>query len=99
MTPSAVPTQSSRWYGNSGEEEVESKLGFHLSPEQDMLRQTAREFARKEVAPRAAHYDVTGEFPHAEVCSLLIRMEDVFVEICFETQLYTFRLKKRGSSV
>ena len=31
--------------------------------EQEALVQTARDFTRKEIIPRAAHYDETGEFP------------------------------------
>jgi alkylation response protein AidB-like acyl-CoA dehydrogenase len=34
-----------------------------LSSEQEMIRQTARDFAQKEIAPVAAHFDETGEFP------------------------------------
>jgi acyl-CoA dehydrogenase len=38
-------------------------MDLRLSEEQEALVQTAREFTRKEVIPRAAHYDETGEFP------------------------------------
>ena len=38
-------------------------LGFTLSEEHEALRQLAREFAEKEIAPRAAEHDRTGEFP------------------------------------
>jgi alkylation response protein AidB-like acyl-CoA dehydrogenase len=34
-----------------------------LSPEHEMIRQTARDFAEREIAPVAAHFDETGEFP------------------------------------
>jgi len=34
-----------------------------LSPEHEMIRQAAREFAQKEIAPVAAGYDESGEFP------------------------------------
>ncbi len=34
-----------------------------LTPEHEMIRQTARDFAQKEIAPVAAHFDETGEFP------------------------------------
>ncbi|HSB91050.1 MAG TPA: acyl-CoA dehydrogenase family protein [Anaerolineales bacterium] len=34
-----------------------------LSPEHEMIRQTAREFAEREIAPVAAQFDETGEFP------------------------------------
>ena len=40
---------------------------FALSPEQEMIRQAAREFAQKEIAPVAAHHDETGEFPYPTV--------------------------------
>ena len=38
-------------------------LDHRFTEEQDALIQTAREFARKEIIPRAAHHDETGEFP------------------------------------
>ncbi|MGD0013596.1 MAG: acyl-CoA dehydrogenase family protein, partial [Bryobacteraceae bacterium] len=34
-----------------------------LLPEHEMIRQAAREFARNEIAPVAAHFDESGEFP------------------------------------
>src|SRR5690606_38758590 len=34
-----------------------------LSPEHDMLRQAARDFAQNEIAPIAAEHDESGEFP------------------------------------
>jgi len=34
-----------------------------LTPEHEMLRQTARDFAQKEIVPIAAEHDETGEFP------------------------------------
>ncbi|MGE0548087.1 MAG: acyl-CoA dehydrogenase family protein [Kofleriaceae bacterium] len=39
-------------------------MDFNLTPEQEALVQTAREFTRREVVPRAKHHDETGEFPH-----------------------------------
>jgi acyl-CoA dehydrogenase len=38
-------------------------MDFSLTETQDALVQTAREFARKEIIPKAAHFDETGEFP------------------------------------
>jgi acyl-CoA dehydrogenase len=38
-------------------------MDLSLTEEQEALIATAREFTRKEVIPRAAHYDETGEFP------------------------------------
>ena len=42
-------------------------LPFELSEEQAMIRDTAREVARAEFAPRAIHADETGEFPAENV--------------------------------
>jgi acyl-CoA dehydrogenase len=38
-------------------------VDFALTEEQEELRRVAREFAQKEIAPVAMHYDKTGEFP------------------------------------
>ena len=38
-------------------------LSLTLTDEHEMLRQTARDFAENEIAPVAAHFDETGEFP------------------------------------
>ncbi len=38
-------------------------MDFLLNEEHRMIRETVREFAQKEIAPVAAHYDETGEFP------------------------------------
>jgi acyl-CoA dehydrogenase len=38
-------------------------MDLSLSEEQHALAQTAREFTRKEIIPKAAHYDETGDFP------------------------------------
>jgi acyl-CoA dehydrogenase len=42
---------------------TDSCLSFGLSPEQRMLQDLARDFARGEMAPAAEHYDRTAEFP------------------------------------
>ena len=42
-------------------------IGFDLTEEQQAVRDLAREFSEKEIAPRAAHHDRTGEFP-VEIC-------------------------------
>lgn len=39
-------------------------VNFELSDEQKELQRLAREFAAKEIVPKAAHHDQTGEFPH-----------------------------------
>ncbi len=38
-------------------------MDFRITEEQTALVQTAREFTRKEIIPKAAHFDETGEFP------------------------------------
>lgn len=38
-------------------------FGFALTEEQQMIQGLAREFARKEIAPVAEHYDVSHEYP------------------------------------
>ncbi|MEI7772555.1 MAG: acyl-CoA dehydrogenase family protein, partial [Chloroflexales bacterium] len=38
-------------------------MHFDLTDEQAMIRRTVREFAEGEIAPRAHHVDVSGEFP------------------------------------
>lgn len=42
-------------------------IGFDLTPEQEAIRDLARDFAAQEIEPRAAHHDRTGEFP-VEIC-------------------------------
>jgi acyl-CoA dehydrogenase len=38
-------------------------MDFRFTEEQQALAQTARDFTRKEIIPKAAHYDESGEFP------------------------------------
>lgn len=40
-----------------------SGLAYDLSSDQRMLQELARDFARKEIIPRAEHYDRSGEWP------------------------------------
>ncbi|CAG0977792.1 partial Acyl-CoA dehydrogenase, partial [Anaerolineae bacterium] len=40
---------------------------YPLSEEHKMLRDAARDFAQKEIAPVAAEFDESGDFPHATV--------------------------------
>lgn len=39
-------------------------MHFELTEEQQFIQQTVRDFAQKEIAPRSAEIDRTGEFPH-----------------------------------
>jgi alkylation response protein AidB-like acyl-CoA dehydrogenase len=43
---------------------------FPLSDEHEMIRQTARDFAQKEIAPIAADFDESGEFPYATIMKM-----------------------------
>jgi acyl-CoA dehydrogenase len=47
-----------------------SGLQLELSADQAMLRDLARDFTRKEIIPRAEHYDRTGEWPWAGLINL-----------------------------
>lgn len=38
-------------------------MDFALTEEQELIRDAAREFAQKEIAPIAAEFDISGEFP------------------------------------
>ena len=40
---------------------------YPLSAEHKMIRDAARDFAQKEIAPIAAEFDESGEFPHATI--------------------------------
>ena len=40
---------------------------FSLTQEHEMIRQAARDFAQKEIAPIAAEFDESGEFPHQTI--------------------------------
>lgn len=42
-------------------------MDFHLTPEQEMLRKSVRDFAEKEIRPVAATFDRSGEFPSATI--------------------------------
>ena len=42
-------------------------MDLQLTEEHKMIRDMAREFAQKEIAPVAAHFDETGEFPYETV--------------------------------
>jgi acyl-CoA dehydrogenase len=50
--------------GNPGGRQV---IDFSLSEEQQQLRALAHEFAEKDIVPKAAHHDQTGEFPR-DIC-------------------------------
>jgi len=45
-------------------------MDFDLSDEQRAVRDLCRDFAQNEVAPRAAHYDETAEFPYDLVAGM-----------------------------
>ncbi len=41
-----------------------------LTPEHEMIRQAARKFAQEKIAPIAAHFDETGEFPYDTIMEM-----------------------------
>jgi len=43
---------------------------FPFTEEHEMIRQTAREFAQKEIAPIAAEFDESGEFPYDTIMKM-----------------------------
>lgn len=43
---------------------------FPFTDEHEMIRQAARDFARKEIAPIAAEFDETGEFPYKTIMKM-----------------------------
>src|SRR2546427_4218562 len=45
-------------------------MDFELDSEHEMIRQTVRDFAEKEVRPVAAHVDKTGGVPQATVAKM-----------------------------
>ena len=45
-------------------------VDFRLAEEQEALRKTVEDFARKVVAPRAEHHDETGEFPYEVIAQM-----------------------------
>ncbi len=45
-------------------------MDFELNDEQRHIRDAVRDFARGEIAPRAAHYDETGDFPYELVAGM-----------------------------
>jgi butyryl-CoA dehydrogenase len=45
-------------------------MDFDLTDEQRAVRDVCRDFARNEVAPKAAHYDETSEFPYELVAGM-----------------------------
>lgn len=46
------------------ETNAETGISLQLTAEHEELRRAVRDFARKEIAPVAAHFDETGEFPY-----------------------------------
>jgi len=45
-------------------------MDFHFTPEHEMIRETVRQFAEREIRPIAAEVDRTGEFPAATIAKM-----------------------------
>ncbi len=46
---------------------TKNTASFLFTEEHEMIRQTARDFAQKEIAPIAAEFDESGDFPHQTI--------------------------------
>ncbi len=75
-------------------------MDLHLSDEHRMIRDMARDFAQKEIAPIAARYDETGEFPHetirkmGEMGFMGIEVPEVYGGVGMDTLAYVLALEE-----
>ena len=73
---------------------------LELSPEHQMIRQTAREFAQREIAPVAAEHDESGEFPIAtirkmgEMGFMGIEVDEAYGGAAMDTLAYVLALEE-----
>ncbi|GAB4398549.1 MAG: acyl-CoA dehydrogenase family protein [Anaerolineales bacterium] len=73
---------------------------FPLTDEHKMLRDAARDFAEKEIAPIAAEFDESGEFPHAtikkmgELGFMGIEMPEAYGGASMDTLAYVLALEE-----
>jgi alkylation response protein AidB-like acyl-CoA dehydrogenase len=71
-----------------------------LSPEHEMIRQTARDFAQREIAPIAAEHDESGEFPMATVLKMGemgfmgIEVDEAYGGAAMDTLAYVLALEE-----
>jgi len=71
-----------------------------LSPEHEMIRQTARDFAQREIAPIAAEHDESGEFPIAtirkmgEMGFMGIEVDETYGGAAMDTLAYVLALEE-----
>ena len=56
--------------GLTAEDVMSSNFLFPFTEEHEMIRQTAREFAQNEIAPVAAEFDESGEFPYDTIMKM-----------------------------
>jgi len=75
-------------------------MDFQLSEEHRMIQDMARDFAQKEIAPIAAHYDETGEFPYETVMKMGaqgfmgIEVPEEYGGVGMDTLAYVLALKE-----
>jgi alkylation response protein AidB-like acyl-CoA dehydrogenase len=73
---------------------------LELSPEHEMIRQTARDFAQREIAPIAAEHDESGEFPIAtvrkmgEMGFMGIEVDEAYGGAAMDTLAYVLALEE-----
>ncbi|KAI9342747.1 acyl-CoA dehydrogenase/oxidase [Zopfochytrium polystomum] len=62
VLPLASSIRASRLFASDAASSS-SDVGFNLTAEQKELQELARSFTAREIIPKAAHHDVTGEYP------------------------------------
>jgi len=73
---------------------------LELSPEHQMIRQTARDFAQREIAPIAAEHDESGEFPittvrkMGEMGFMGIEVDEAYGGAAMDTLAYVLALEE-----
>jgi len=51
-------------------------MNFELTEEQQMIQEAARDFSQSEIAPIAAQFDESGEFPLENMAALVLMRSD-----------------------
>lgn len=79
---------------------MSANILFHLDEEHEMIRQTAGDFARNEIAPIAADFDESGEFPYetikkmGEMGFMGIEMPEAYGGAGMDTLAYVLALEE-----
>ena len=79
---------------------MSSNYLFPFTEEHEMIRQTAREFAQREIAPIAAEFDESGEFPYdtimmmGEMGFMGIEVAEEYDRVGMDTLSYVLALEE-----